>query len=119
MKKSNESINNGGAGGKKVSFSSGADSKSLNVSRSSDNIPNDHFPSSNVMAGLVMVSASKPPLHPFYGDILYKMSKKIAQLTKVIYFLNNKYELHEKEVSHLELQHSNTVEKVSGGLFSI
>jgi hypothetical protein len=40
-----------------------------------------------------------------YPDLHHKMSKKIAQLTKVIYHLNTRNDDHEAEVAALTAQH--------------
>ena len=44
--------------------------------------------------------------------MIYKMSKKIAQLTKVVYYLNSKNEDAVLEVERLERQHASEIEKV-------
>ena len=40
-----------------------------------------------------------------YPDLHHKMSKKIAQLTKVIYHLNTRNDDHEAELAVLTAQH--------------
>ncbi len=40
-----------------------------------------------------------------YPDLHHKMSKKIAQLTKVIYHLNTRNDDHEVEIAALNAQH--------------
>jgi hypothetical protein len=55
--------------------------------------------------------ANKPPSHPYYTDAIYKMAKKIAQLTKVIYFLNAKHENHQKEIADLENSYTNDINR--------
>lgn len=40
-----------------------------------------------------------------YPDLHHKMSKKIAQLTKVIYHLNTRNDDHEAEIAALNAQH--------------
>lgn len=40
-----------------------------------------------------------------YPDLHHKMSKKIAQLTKVIYHLNTRNDDHETEIATLTAQH--------------
>ena len=45
-------------------------------------------------------------------DISFKMSKKIAQLTKVIFYLNTKSEDHETEVTSLTNAYENEIELV-------
>ena len=46
-------------------------------------------------------------------DIIYKMSKKIAQLTKVIYYLNTKHEDHEAEIHNLTDAYESEIDRVS------
>ena len=46
-------------------------------------------------------------------DVGYKMSKKIAQLTKVIYYLNTKNEDHNVEVQSLAEAYEDEIEDVS------
>lgn len=46
------------------------------------------------------------------ADLHLKMSKKIAQLTKVIYHLNTKNEDHEIEIRDLISKHNAEIEKV-------
>lgn len=58
--------------------------------------------------------ASRPAVpQDAFPDLHHKMSKKIAQLTKVIFYLNSKNELHQSEVSFSSifvLEDSNSTE---------
>eukprot|EP01035_Chromulina_nebulosa_P024906 gene24906-32457_t len=47
-----------------------------------------------------------------FPDLHHKMSKKIAQLTKVIYHLNTKNEDHQSEIDNLTQQHQNEVQQI-------
>lgn len=47
------------------------------------------------------------------GDTHYKMCKKIALLTKVIYHLNIKNEDHDDEVSRLRARHDDEIARIS------
>ena len=47
-----------------------------------------------------------------FPDLHHKMSKKIAQLTKVIYHLNTKNEDHQAELSAITASHENEVEAI-------
>jgi hypothetical protein len=54
-------------------------------------------------------------------DLLFKMSKKIAQLTKVVYFLNTRNEECELKLKILKLSHEediNTIEKKDGAIMA-
>jgi hypothetical protein len=46
------------------------------------------------------------------GDLLRKMSKKIAQLTKVIFQLYTKQDDHETEINDLKNKHENEINHV-------
>lgn len=46
-------------------------------------------------------------------DMHHKMSKKIAQLTKVIYALNTKKDEHDAQVQHLQEQHEQELERLA------
>ena len=48
-----------------------------------------------------------------YPDLHHKMSKKIAQLTKVIYHLNTRNDDHEAELAALTSQHEVNTSSVS------
>lgn len=52
-------------------------------------------------------------------DLHYKMSKKIAQLTKVIYQLNSRNDDQEAELSALNASHENEIEYVCNFYSSI
>lgn len=47
-----------------------------------------------------------------FPDLHHKMSKKIAQLTKVIYHLNTKNEDHQSEIDNLTQQHQSEVQQI-------
>jgi molecular chaperone GrpE (heat shock protein) len=47
-----------------------------------------------------------------FPDLHHKMSKKIAQLTKVIYHLNTKNEDHQSEMDNLSQQHQMEVQQI-------
>jgi hypothetical protein len=47
-------------------------------------------------------------------DLLFKMSKKIAQLTKIVYFLNTRNEDFEKELKNLKVFHKAEIVKIEG-----
>jgi hypothetical protein len=47
-----------------------------------------------------------------FPDLHHKMSKKIAQLTKVIYHLNTKNEDHQSEIDILTQQHQMEVQQI-------
>ncbi|KAJ3036628.1 hypothetical protein HDV00_002524 [Rhizophlyctis rosea] len=61
---------------------------------------------SGSQTNLTSKGISAPP------DIVYKMSKKIAQLTKVIYYLNTKNEDHNVEVQSLAEAYEDEIEDV-------
>jgi len=56
--------------------------------------------------------ASPNMLQPVFPDVHHKMSKKIAQLTKVIYHLNTKNEDHEAEMQAMAEHHRYDVERI-------
>jgi hypothetical protein len=47
-----------------------------------------------------------------FPDLHHKMSKKIAQLTKVIYHLNSKNEMHEAEVQGVQDLYESEIDEV-------
>ncbi len=47
-----------------------------------------------------------------FPDLHHKMSKKIAQLTKVIYHLNSKNDDYESEIKAMSNAHENEIEHV-------
>ena len=47
-----------------------------------------------------------------FPDLHHKMSKKIAQLTKVIYHLNTRNEDHQSEVDSLNNFHQNEIQQI-------
>jgi len=47
-----------------------------------------------------------------FPDLHHKMSKKIAQLTKVIYHLNTKNEDHSAEIDHLVSTHQLEIQQI-------
>jgi primosomal protein N'' len=47
-----------------------------------------------------------------FPDLHHKMSKKIAQLTKVIYHLNTKNEDHQTELDVLNSNHQNEIQQI-------
>lgn len=47
-----------------------------------------------------------------FPDLHHKMSKKIAQLTKVIYHLNTKNEDHAIEIEQLAANHQNEIQQI-------
>ena len=47
-----------------------------------------------------------------FPDIHHKMSKKIAQLTKVIYHLNTKNDSHEQELQRLQDAYETEIDEV-------
>ena len=47
-----------------------------------------------------------------FPDLHHKMSKKIAQLTKVIYFLNTKNDDNEFKIKHLVGHYDNEIEEI-------
>jgi hypothetical protein len=49
---------------------------------------------------------------PVFPDLHHKMSKKIAQLTRVIYHLNTINENHESEISYLRLEHADEMNAI-------
>ena len=49
------------------------------------------------------------------GVLQHRMSKKIAQLTKVIYHLNNKNEDHTYDLHELSEQYESEIETVRNG----
>lgn len=53
------------------------------------------------------------PASTLTPDIMFKMCKKIAQLTKVIYYLNSKMEDHGTEVSSLTGLYEEEIDNVS------
>ena len=53
------------------------------------------------------------PQHVLSDDMLYKLSKKIAQLTKVIYSLNTKNDDLEFDMDALRKNYEEKLEKVS------
>ena len=46
-------------------------------------------------------------------DVVYKMAKKIAQLTKVVYYLNTKHEDHDDEMELATESYENHISEVS------
>ena len=54
---------------------------------------------------------SSPSLDAF-PDLHHKMSKKIAQLTKVIYHLNTRNEDHQSELDAIVLNHQSEVQEL-------
>ena len=57
--------------------------------------------------------------HMVSDDMLYKLSKKIAQLTKVIYSLNTKNDDLEFEMENMRHGYEDKLEKVTQFLLSI
>jgi hypothetical protein len=47
-----------------------------------------------------------------FPDLHHKMSKKIAQLTKVIYHLNTKNEDHQSEMDIMAVNHQQEVQQI-------
>jgi hypothetical protein len=70
----------------------------------------------NAGAVPLLVPPSGPPAQGAAAggspDIMFKMSKKIAQLTKVIYFLNTRNEDHQAEVRNLSEAYEKEIEEV-------
>lgn len=56
------------------------------------------------------LAATTPP--PLNADILFKMSKKIAQLTKVVFILNSKQEDHANELRDAQTAHEHEIAMV-------
>ena len=48
-----------------------------------------------------------------FPDLHHKMSKKIAQLTKVIYHLNTKNEDHAMEIAAIHACHKNEIQTIA------
>jgi len=51
-------------------------------------------------------------VHSYQSDIQYKMCKKIAQLTKVIYYLNSKDEDQQEQIKSLKTLYEKEIENV-------
>jgi hypothetical protein len=49
----------------------------------------------------------------FNSDVLFKMSKKIAQLTKVIYYLHSKQDEHAFEIQQYQENYEYEISRVS------
>ncbi len=58
------------------------------------------------------MSAGNPKAMEVFPDLHHKMSKKIAQLTKVIYHLNTKNEDHAMEVEQLASNHQMEIQQI-------
>ena len=58
-------------------------------------------------------SSDGGPQHVLSDDMLFKLSKKIAQLTKVIYSLNTKNDDLEYDMDSLRKNYEEKLEKVS------
>lgn len=56
--------------------------------------------------------APPPPNMEVFPDLHHKMSKKIAQLTKVIYHLNTKNEDHALEIEQINANHQMEVQQI-------
>jgi hypothetical protein len=56
--------------------------------------------------------AAAPASNAASADLVFKMSKKIAQLTKVIYFLNTKNEDREVQLKHVTTMYEQEIESV-------
>ena len=56
--------------------------------------------------------APPPPNMEVFPDLHHKMSKKIAQLTKVIYHLNTKNEDHALEIEQINSNHQMEVQQI-------
>lgn len=56
--------------------------------------------------------APPPPNLEVFPDLHHKMSKKIAQLTKVIYHLNTKNEDHALEIEQINANHQVEVQQI-------
>ena len=59
------------------------------------------------------------PHHMVSDDMLYKLSKKIAQLTKVIYSLNTKNDDLEFDMENMRHGYEDKLEKVSNNICNI
>ncbi|XP_043366818.1 protein FAM184A isoform X7 [Dermochelys coriacea] len=69
--------------------------------------------SSSASAGTFVASSSQPGLSVEYSqDLHLKMSKKIAQLTKVIYALNTKNDEHEAAIQALKDAHEEEIQQI-------
>ncbi|CAM4535527.1 protein FAM184A isoform X2 [Caretta caretta] len=68
---------------------------------------------SSASAGKFVASSSQPGLSVEYSqDLHLKMSKKIAQLTKVIYALNTKNDEHEAAIQALKDAHEEEIQQI-------
>ena len=63
--------------------------------------------------GDIMREAEDSSHHMVSDDMLYKLSKKIAQLTKVIYSLNTKNDDLEFDMENMRHSYEDKLEKVS------
>lgn len=68
--------------------------------------------SNNVIAGSVGGIAEAANGAAAFPDLHHKMSKKIAQLTKVIYHLNTKNDDHDLELKNLADTYESEIEEV-------